>query len=401
MARKAKQKAKAAEPSCRAFVACHQVSEGPSEGPSDHGPVPGHPEGAKRVRSCGERLRSNKSLWSLLKKLPPRRATDSELQLVHDESHIAGLAKLASLAAKSGKPQFVPHGPVCMNGPRQEVRVDEDVSSDDTYVTAGSLEAARYATGGVLQGIDEMLSDEGLQRGLVLCRPPGHHASRARSSGFCLVNNVAIAAQYALQHGDIQRVLIFDWDVHHGQGSQQIFDQSDDVLFVSFHRHDGHAFYPASGSPFEAGSGRGKGFTVNVALPEGFGDLALWSACAQVLVPAVRSFKPDLVLVSAGFDAAEGDPLGGCSVTPQFFGLLTQEIVKLAAESARGRVLLVLEGGYNVDVLAECVEDVMVALVEEVRTSKVVKSCKITSFFVFTERINVLSHQSVWKSSDR
>ena len=360
MARKAKQKAKVTV--CRAFIANHQVTEAGG----CHGPVLGHPEQAERVRSSSDRLRANKGLWSSLKKLPPRRATDSELQLAHDASHIAGLEKLAHLAANAGKAQFVPHGPMCMNGPRSEIRV-EDASSDDTYVTAGSLEAARYAAGGMLQGIDELLDEgegEGLQRGFVLCRPPGHHASRGRSSGFCLVNNVAIAAAYALSCG-IKRVLIFDWDVHHGQGTQQIFEQSDEVLFISFHRHDGHSFYPATGSPFEAGSGRGKGFTVNVALPQGFEDLALWSACAQVLVPATRNFQPDLILVSAGFDAATGDPLGGCSVSPQLFGLITREILKLAAESANGRVLLALEGGYNVDVLAECVEDVMQALVDE------------------------------------
>lgn len=375
MARKAKQKAKASEaPRSRAFVACHQAEAGHA----GHGPVLGHPEQAERVRACGDRLRANKSLWSLLKKLPARRATDSELQLAHDESHIEGLTKLADLAA-TGKTQFVPaHGPMCMNGPRSEVRVDEGDSSDDTYVTSGSLEAARFAAGGILQGIDEMLMEDGLQSGLVLCRPPGHHASRARSSGFCLVNNVAIAAAYALSCEGIERVLIFDWDVHHGQGTQQIFEQSDEVLFISFHRHDGHSFYPATGSPFEIGCGHGKGLTVNVALPQGFEDLALWSACAQVLVPSTRSFKPDLILISAGFDAAAGDPLGGCSVTPQLFGLLTREILKLSTETAHGRVLLALEGGYNVDVLAECVEDVMTALVDEARAGwqRVGKRCK-------------------------
>lgn len=368
--------AKAKPKTCLAFLACHRQE-------ALHGPLPGHPEQAARVTACSERLANNK-LWPLLKKLAPRKATDVELQAVHEKSHIEGLSKLAALAAQTGKPQFVPsHGPMGISGPSSEVRADE---TGDTYVTAESLEAARFAAGGLLQGIDETLSSEGLRTGLVLCRPPGHHASSARSSGFCLVNNVATAAAYALQFETVKRVLIFDWDVHHGQGTQQIFENSESVLFVSIHRHDGHSFYPATGSPFEAGSGRGKGLTVNVALPESFGDLAIWTACAQVLLPAARSFRPDLILVSAGFDAAAGDPIGRCDVTPRCFGLLTLELRRLAAEVSDSRIIFALEGGYNVDVLADCVEEVAMALVEATRThSRLIK----TEYACSRNRINM------------
>eukprot|EP00931_Biecheleriopsis_adriatica_P057199 TRINITY_DN33920_c0_g2_i1.p1 TRINITY_DN33920_c0_g2~~TRINITY_DN33920_c0_g2_i1.p1 ORF type:complete len:580 (-),score=124.56 TRINITY_DN33920_c0_g2_i1:27-1766(-) len=330
-----------------------------------HGPLPEHPESPDRVASCIARLKGCADLWRALKKPAQRRATNAELQLCHEESHITGLQKLAELAEEDGKPHYVPaHGPVCLSGPAQEVRSDDE--GDDTYVTAGSLEAARLAVGGLLQVVDDVMSDSGLQCGLALCRPPGHHASRNRSSGFCLVNNVAVAAAYARHmYPQVRRILIFDWDVHHGQGTQQIFEQDSDVLFVSFQRHDGHTFYPATGNATEVGSGPGRGLTVNVALPEGFGDAALWAACKQVLLPASRSFRPDLILVSAGFDAARGDPIGGCIVAPKAFGLMTREMRRLAAEHAEGRVIFALEGGYNVDVLADCIEEVARALVAE------------------------------------
>eukprot|EP00930_Biecheleria_cincta_P046379 TRINITY_DN3198_c0_g1_i2.p1 TRINITY_DN3198_c0_g1~~TRINITY_DN3198_c0_g1_i2.p1 ORF type:complete len:552 (-),score=114.58 TRINITY_DN3198_c0_g1_i2:49-1704(-) len=325
-----------------------------------HGPLPEHPEAPDRVAGCVARLQSRGELWRSLKKLQRRRATDEELQLCHDESYILGLEKLAKVAAAEGRPHYVPaHDLVCLS----QVHSDEE---EDTFVTGGSLEAARFSVGGLLEMVDEVLASKGPSCGLALCRPPGHHASRNRSSGFCLVNNVAVAATYARsRYPDVKRVLIFDWDVHHGQGTQQIFEQSCDVLFVSFHRHDGHIFYPCTGSPTEVGCGAGRGYTVNVALPEGFGDAALWAACSQVLLPASRSFRPDLIIISAGFDAASGDPIGGCGVAPKAFGLLTRELRRLAAEHAHGRLLFALEGGYNVEVLADCVEEVMLELVAE------------------------------------
>ncbi|CAE7784650.1 hda-6 [Symbiodinium sp. CCMP2592] len=344
----------------QAFLACaHGIN---LEKCRLHGPIPEHPECYERVEACAERLRANAAVWPLLRNLDPRRATDAEILLCHEEAHLRGLEKLAAAATRTEKPQFVPsRGPVCISGPGSDLR--EEGGEGDTYVTAGTLEAARYSVGGLLEAVDEMLRD-GLQCGLILCRPPGHHASKNRSSGFCLVNNIAVAAAYALRRPEVSRVLIFDWDVHHGQGTQQIFEHSSEVLFVSVHRHDGTSFYPATGVATEAGFGAGKGATVNVALPAGYGDLALWSACAQVLLPATRSFKPDLILVSAGFDAAEGDPLGGCSVAPQMFGVLTRELRRLAAETAGGRLAFALEGGYNTECLARCVEEVATALVE-------------------------------------
>jgi len=186
------------------------------------------------------------------------------------------------------------------------------------------------------------------------------------------VNNVAVAAEYARdRYPEVERVLIFDWDVHHGQGTQQIFEQSPDVLVISVHRHDGHSFYPATGSAGEVGSGPGRGYSVNVALPAGYGGAALWTACAHVLLPAARNFQPQLILVSAGFDAAASDPLGGCFVEPRVFGALTAELRRLAAEVAEGRLILALEGGYNPEVLADCVDEVAAALVADASSSGV------------------------------
>lgn len=333
-------------------------------GPEEiHGPLRGHPEGADRVSACLARLRSRAELWRALRKVPRRPATDAELLLCHDEAHLAGLRRLSELAGADGKPHFLPSsGPVCLGGPCCEVR--EGSSSSDTYVTAGSVEAARLSVGGLLQLVDAAAGD-GHRRGLALCRPPGHHASRSRSSGFCLVNNVAVAAAYARHtYPEIQRVLILDWDVHHGQGTQQIFEQSSDVMVFNVHRHDGQSFYPATGGASEVGSGPGRGFTVNVPLPQGYGGAALWEVCANVLVPAARRFQPDLFIVSAGFDAAMGDHLGGCQVPPSAFGVLTREMRRLAEELAGGRLILALEGGYATEVLADCVEAVVDALVE-------------------------------------
>ena len=161
----------------------------------------------------------------------------------------------------------------------------------------------------------------------------------------------------------VKRVLIFDWDVHHGQGTQEIFWSDPDVLFVSIHQFE-PGFYPNSGTAMETGGGKGKGYTINVAMPPGYGDDCLWLACAKVLLPAARTFRPDLVIVSAGFDAVEGDPLGGATCSPSIFGQLTRELKQLAQDLCHGRILFGLEGGYASAGLAMCVGNVAQALLE-------------------------------------
>lgn len=332
-----------------------------------HGPVPSHPERPDRTAACVTRLRDS-GLWRRFRRLGRRAASDAELCLIHSRQHLDALNELAQSGSMEA-PRYLPaHGPLCLGGPCNQVNeTSGGAASTDTYLMPKSLTAAKTATGGLLQLVDQAFSEAGERRGLALCRPPGHHASAAKSSGFCLVNNVAVAAAYARKKHGVQRVLIFDWDVHHCNGTQAIFEDSPDVLVVSAHRHDGKNFYPATGAAREVGIGKGKGYTVNVALAGSFGDAALWAACAEVLAPAARAFQPELILVSAGFDAAEGDPLGGCSVTPQLFGKLTTELCSLAEELCDGRIIFGLEGGYNLEALANCVEEVAKALVEPPR----------------------------------
>lgn len=273
----------------------------------------------------------------------------------------------AAAASVRGEPLWLPKkGIFAGNGAEVEPQLTtEKIQGRETYVTGGSWLSARAAVGGLLSLVDEAVRPGGLARGVGLCRPPGHHAGRASSEGFCLVNNIAVAAAYArsVHSAVVRRVLIFDWDVHHGQGTQDIFWRDSEVLFVSIHRR-GTGFYPGSGAVNEVGEGPGAGFTVNIPLPSGYGDAALWTACAEVLLPAARRFHPDLILVSAGFDAVAEDPLGGCRVSPRLFGALAAELRHVAAELCSGRLLLALEGGYEAKALRECIGEVVQALTD-------------------------------------
>jgi len=348
-----------------AAIACFR---GPKRSePLEHGTaVEGHPEAASRLRAClsGITLRGH---WLSLRTLKPRLATLKELQLCHTAEHVADLEAAAQAASVRGEPLWLPKKGIFLgNGSDVEQQLTtQKVHGRETYVTGGSMLAARAAVGGLLSLVDEAVRPGGLARGVGLCRPPGHHAGRASSEGFCLVNNVAVAAAYArsVHSAVVRRVLIFDWDVHHGQGTQEIFWHDCDVLFVSIHRR-GVGFYPGSGCVNEVGEGPGAGYTVNIPLPSGYGDAALWTACAEVLLPAARRFRPDIILVSAGFDAVTEDPLGGCRVSPRLFGALAAELRHVATELCSGRLLLALEGGYEAKALRECLGEVVQALTD-------------------------------------
>ncbi|MBI2076887.1 MAG: histone deacetylase [Euryarchaeota archaeon] len=208
----------------------------------------------------------------------------------------------------------------------------------DTYMVAGSFDAARGTARVGLQAVDRSL--EHSEPGFVVARPPGHHATADRSMGFCLLNNVALAARHALDRG-AHRVLVFDHDVHHGNGTQDIFYGSCDVLYQSFHLAP---HYPGTGAVDETGSGDGQGFTMNAPLPKGTGDAEVRSLLANVFLPAARAWRPDVVLVSSGFDSLAEDPLGGLELTAPFFG----EMVS-AFRALTPRVVCFLEGGYQLD----------------------------------------------------
>ena len=217
----------------------------------------------------------------------------------------------------------------------------------DTICSPGSWAAAAHGAGGAAQAVDLVLGG-GAPVAASLHRPPGHHAEAARAMGFCLLNNAAVAARRALDAHGAGRVLVLDWDVHHGNGTNDIFHATDDVLFVSIHESP---LYPGTGPAGDVGSGAGEGFTVNLPVPGGSGDPVWCSLVEHVVVPLARSYAPGLILVSAGFDAHADDPLASCRVTDGGFATMAGSVRRLAAE-LEVPVGVVLEGGYDVDALA-------------------------------------------------
>ncbi len=215
----------------------------------------------------------------------------------------------------------------------------------DTRTSAESNEAALLAAGAVIDGIGRLARSE-IDNGFCLVRPPGHHAERDQAMGFCLFNNVAIGARWAKKHLGLARILILDWDLHHGNGTQHAFYRDDSVLYCSIHQYP---FYPGSGALPESGEGKGRGYTVNIPLSPGHGDLEYARLCNDLIAPVTRAYKPELILVSCGFDCMGGDPLGAMRLTPAGIAYMTRIVVELAAELCQGRLLLTLEGGYDLD----------------------------------------------------
>jgi acetoin utilization deacetylase AcuC-like enzyme len=231
------------------------------------------------------------------------------------------------------------------------VRGYKELSTGDTLVSADSLDAALSASGGVLNGVDAVMTGK-VKNAFCAVRPPGHHAGPARGMGFCIFNNVAIAARYVQKTYGVQRVLIVDQDYHHGNGTQDIFYEDGSVFYFSTHHYGA---YPGTGAASETGRGNGAGTILNVPLPPGAGDEPVLQAFQRKLVPAARAFKPDFILISAGFDAMRNDGLGVFDVTPQGFAAIARVVVNLANELCQGRVVSVLEGGYRLDGLADSV----------------------------------------------
>jgi acetoin utilization deacetylase AcuC-like enzyme len=224
---------------------------------------------------------------------------------------------------------------------------------------ARSYDAALAAAGGVLTAVDSVVAGK-IHNAFCAVRPPGHHATKDSGGGFCVFNNVAVAARYAQQKHKLAKILIVDWDVHHGNGTQSIFYDDPSVLYFSVHQR---GTYGTTGSPAEASDGKGVGLTINVLLEAGMGDTAYQEAFEEKLLPAARQFRPDLVLVSAGFDAGEHDRCG-MQVTAAGFADLTRIVKDIARKYCNGRLVTVLEGGYNLEGLAECVESHVRALME-------------------------------------
>jgi acetoin utilization deacetylase AcuC-like enzyme len=239
------------------------------------------------------------------------------------------------------------HGPGHLQDLERTVRGASGWLDPDTYYSPGTWDAARAAAGSTSELATRVLSGA-LARGIAVVRPPGHHATRERAMGFCLLNNVAVAAA-AVRAAGAARVAIVDWDVHHGNGTQDIFWDDPSVLYTSVHQYP---YYPGTGAPTEIGGERARGATVNCGLPSGCGDAEYAAVFDHVLVPALARFKPDVLLVSAGFDAFVHDPLAGMRVTHAGFAAMARRLRRAADQLCGGRVLAVLEGGYDLDGLA-------------------------------------------------
>ena len=294
----------------------------------DHLTPPGHPEHRARLEAIHSML-DRTGLLQRLVLIEAREAADDEILLVHSVAH---LEKLAATALH-----------------------DVTALTPDTIASAGSYRAARLAAGGVLEAVARV-ADGRLANAFALVRPPGHHAERNRAMGYCLFNNVALAAAYARKVLGLERVLILDWDVHHGNGTQHIFERDERVLFVSIHQYP---HFPGTGCFTDAGIGRGEGYSINVPVPRGYEDAEYAAILPAVLAPVAAEFKPDLILVSAGFDPHASDPAGGMRLTPAGFAALTRCLLENAAACCGGRLVLVLEGGYDVHTIGESVEAVL------------------------------------------
>jgi acetoin utilization deacetylase AcuC-like enzyme len=234
----------------------------------------------------------------------------------------------------------------------------------DTSTCPVSFDAALRAAGGMISAIDSVLSGE-VDRAFPLVRPPGHHAEADRAMGFCLFNNVAVGAAYLTEVKGLERVLVIDWDIHHGNGTQHIFYDTSKVLYFSTHQYP---FYPGTGAAEEVGSGEGKGYTVNVPMEPGMGDDEFVRIFEEILKPIIDQYKPEFILVSAGFDIYFEDPLGGMKVSHEVFAKLTRLLTDEADKICDGKIVFLLEGGYNLDGLWISTKEVIEELLDKKKT---------------------------------
>ena len=290
-----------------------------------HDPGGGHPESRQRLEAIVTHLQRT-DVWPKLHPLTPPLATRDILQLVHPPAYLDQLER------------------ACRSGPT--------ALDPDTIVSPGTWEAACRATGAVTQAISEIFAGR-LDAAFCAVRPPGHHALAAQPMGFCVINHIAVGARYAQQRHGVERVLIVDWDAHHGNGTQAIFAEDPRVLYFSTHQSP---FYPGTGHGSDVGVGPGHGTTLHVPLPPGSGDAQLRHAFETQLVPAAEAFRPQLVLISAGFDAHRDDPLAQLEATEAGYATLTQIVRGIALQHASGRLVSMLEGGYHLTALARSVE---------------------------------------------
>lgn len=283
--------------------------------------LPSHPENARRLKRTLEVL-EDEGMLGHLKSLDPRQVTGEELQRVHGPGYIERVRR----TARAGWGRLDP----------------------DTYVSSGSFDAALMAAGGVVRAAEAVLAGE-IANAFALVRPPGHHATATRGMGFCLFNNVAVAARAALATEVVERVFIADFDVHHGNGTQEAFDDDPAVLYFSAHQYP---YYPGTGAEDHTGRDAGEGTVLNVPLPANVGDEGYAQVFTELVWPLAQRFRPGLILVSAGYDAHWDDPLAGMSLSLTGYARLARELVRMADRLCDGRIVFTLEGGYELDVLA-------------------------------------------------
>ncbi len=294
----------------------------------EHATGNNHPENARRLQAIFSMLDQD-GFSDCCLTIKPRPCTSKTLRLVHTAEYVAKIAATADL----------PHASM----------------AGDTPICAASFLAARLAVGGLIQAVEQVVTGQ-LTNAMALVRPPGHHAEAGRAMGFCLFNNVAVAAKYARSILKLKRVLIVDWDVHHGNGTQHAFERDPSVLFFSTHQYP---HYPGTGLFTEAGSGPGEGYTINLPLSRGYADAEFVAIFNRLLRPVAEEFCPQLVLVSAGFDIHAKDPLGAMRVTPAGFAAMTRILMDIAEQCCNGRLVLTLEGGYQREALKESVKAVI------------------------------------------
>lgn len=297
---------------------------------TEHDMGPFHVESPRRIEAIYDML--EKEILFPYLEIEPRPAKEEEVETVHDPAYVNLIKNTSG---------------------QERVYLDPDTST-----SARSYQVALLAAGGLIQAADSIM-EEKIQNGFALVRPPGHHAEAGRAMGFCLFNNVAIAAEHLIKKHGLKRILIADWDLHHGNGTQHSFYNRKDVLYFSSHQFP---HYPGSGYWDEIGQGEGRGYTVNVPLRAGKTDEDYLFVYRKILAPIASSYKPEFILVSAGFDIYQGDPLGGMLVSEHGFGALASELLSLAHDFSKDRILFTLEGGYDLEGLRAGVKQVLLQL---------------------------------------
>src|SRR4030042_601360 len=304
----------------------------------------GHPESPERLAAIYEMLDNPLMAWKFIE-IEPRETPHKEIETIHAPSYVEYIAGTAG---------------------QSSVYLDPD-----TATSPESYEIAKLAVGGVCNAIDSVMEKK-VDNAFALVRPPGHHAEADSAAGFCIFNNIAIGAMHAILKHHLKKVLIVDWDLHHGNGTQHSFYDDSRILYFSTHQYP---YYPGTGSLQEIGQGKAEGYTINVPLSVGAGDASFVKIFHKVLQPVALKFKPQLVLLSAGFDTHYQDPLGGMRVTPDGFAALTRILMNIAASYCDSRFVAVLEGGYHIAGLTQSVK----AVLEEMRDETLYPEEKLTS----------------------